>query len=79
MMVMGEVMRDERGGSGLQYNLIATRRWMVVVPRRRECWDGVSVNALGFTGCLLVKEMEGMELVKRVGGMTVLREVAFAE
>lgn len=79
MMLMGEVMRDERGGSGLQYNLIATRRWMVVVPRRKECWEGVSVNALGFTGCLLVKETAGMELLKRVGGMKVLREVAFAE
>lgn len=64
-------------GEGVAFNVIATRRWMVVVGRREECFEGVSVNALGFVGCLLVRNEEMLETVQRVGGLTVLRHAAF--
>lgn len=82
MRLIGEVMKDERAekeGSQLAYNLVVTRRWMVVVPRRNEYFRGVSVNALGFVGCLLVKEQGLLDVIKEVGGMRVLKETGFEE
>lgn len=61
------------------YNLVVTRKWMMIVPRRRECYEGVSVNSLGFVGCLLVRDEEMLSRVRHVGGMQVLRETAFAD
>ncbi len=58
------------------YNLLATRRWMLLVPRSRERFEGVSVNALGFAGALLVKDHAGLEAVRRHGPLAVLRAVA---
>jgi ATP adenylyltransferase len=60
------------------YNLLLTRRWMLLVPRSRECVDGISVNALGFAGSLLVRSAEQMETIERRGPMTVLSAVALA-
>ncbi len=38
------------------YNLLVTRCWMVLIPRRQESHQGISVNALGYAGSLLVKD-----------------------
>jgi len=65
-------------GSGRPYNLLVTRRWMMVVPRSRERMDGVSVNALGFAGALLVRNRQGFETVRSRGPLAVLREVGVA-
>jgi len=45
------------------YNLLATRRWMLVVPRRQERYEKISVNALGFAGSLFVRNAAELELV----------------
>lgn len=58
------------------YNLLATRRWMLVVPRRQEHYQTISVNALGFAGSLYVRNSTELELVRRGGPMNVLRAVA---
>jgi ATP adenylyltransferase len=57
------------------YNLLATRRWMLVVPRRQERYESISVNALGFAGSLYVRNPAELELVRRAGPMNVLRAV----
>lgn len=59
------------------YNFLCTRRWMMVVPRRQECFGSISVNALGFAGFLLVRDEENLEELKRVGGIRVLSGVTF--
>lgn len=69
----------EEEEEGFAYNLVASRQWMMVVPRKEECFDGVSVNSLGFVGCLLVRTEEQMETVKRVGGLAVLRHTGFED
>jgi ATP adenylyltransferase len=72
----------ERGESPLRerqtgpYNFLATREWMLLVPRSEEFFDGTSVNSLGFAGALLVRSREEMERLKARGPMTVLRSVA---
>jgi ATP adenylyltransferase len=60
------------------YNLLLTRRWMLLVPRTRECWEGTSVNALGFAGSLLVRDRRRLERLRHLGPMRVLAEVAGA-
>lgn len=65
-----------RGRSEQPFNLLLTRRWMMVVPRRRECFEGISVNALGFVGSLLVRDRSQLERVREVGPLTVLSAVA---
>lgn len=73
----------ERGHSPVRqrqsgpYNLLLTRRWMLLVPRSTEFFSGASVNALGFAGALLVKNEDQLRDLKRRGPMTVLRSVAF--
>ena len=58
------------------YNLLMTRRWMLVVPRSQECFEGISVNALGFAGAFLVKNREQLATLRRVGPLTALQHVA---
>lgn len=58
------------------YNLLATRDWMLVVPRTHESWEGISVNALGFAGALLVRSESQLSKLRRLGPMQLLREVS---
>ena len=58
------------------YNLIATREWMLLVPRSLECFEEISVNSLGFAGALLVRSSQQMKMLKDHGPMTILRSVA---
>ena len=58
------------------YNLLATREWMLIVPRSHETFDSISVNSLGFAGALLVRNREQMQVIKEQGPMTILKNVA---
>jgi len=58
------------------YNLLVTREWILLVPREEECFDGVSVNALGFAGALLVRDRTQLQRLKDLGPMSVLAHVA---
>ena len=58
------------------YCLIVTRDWMFLVPRSREFFEGISINALGFVGALLVRNNDQMKLLKKHGPMAALREVS---
>ena len=60
------------------YNLLATRRWMLLVPRSRELFDSVSVNSLGYAGSMFVRDEAQMRVLTRAGPMAVLRETAVA-
>ncbi len=58
------------------YNLLLTRRWMLLVPRSRERFDSISVNALGYAGSLFVRDLDQFQTVKRAGPMAVLEAVS---
>jgi ATP adenylyltransferase len=58
------------------YNLLVTRDWLLLVPRRRESFLGVPVNALGFAGSLFVRDAAQLATVERRGPMTILAGVA---
>jgi ATP adenylyltransferase len=58
------------------YNLLFTPRWMLLVPRSKEFFESISVNALGFAGALLARNPEEMDLIEKKGGMRVLQHTA---
>ena len=66
---------DDNRQSGA-YNLLATREWMLIVPRSHEHFDSISVNSLGFAGGLLVRNEQQMQIIKEQGPMTILQNVA---
>ena len=69
--VRGETVRQ----SG-PYCLVATRQWMLMVPRSQEFCGEISINSLGFTGCLLVRKAEHLEHLKKTGPLSILRAVS---
>lgn len=60
------------GRQPLPYNLLATRRWMWLVPRRRERWNGLPVNALAFAGALLAPDEDAFARLCSSGPMQLL-------
>ncbi|BAB76165.1 hypothetical protein DSM107007_17050 [Nostoc sp. PCC 7120 = FACHB-418] len=72
---LGAVDDDRQSGA---YNLLATREWMLIVPRSQEDFQSISVNSLGFAGALLVKNESEMQILKQHGPMAILKEVAIA-
>jgi sulfate adenylyltransferase (ADP) / ATP adenylyltransferase len=76
-----EIEGVERDGvlfQSVPYNLLVTRGWMLLVPRSREHFRGISVNALGFAGSLFVRGEAQLADIQRVGPMRVLAAVARA-
>ena len=57
------------------YNLLLARQWMLLTPRSRECWHGISINALGFAGSLFVPDPENIEQIRLAGPMKILSAV----
>lgn len=58
------------------YNWLMTRDWMMVVPRRREDWNGLSINALGFAGALLARNDDEAARMRAAGAGEILSAVS---
>lgn len=69
-------LSDQIGESAAPYNFLATRRWLFLIPRSRDSFEHISVNALGFAGALLVKRTAEIERLRQAGPMTALCHVA---
>jgi ATP adenylyltransferase len=66
-----------RGGrASAPYNWLATRDWMLLVPRTRDRFGAMSVNALGFAGSLFVRDAEELAALRAAGPLAALRAVA---
>jgi ATP adenylyltransferase len=61
------------------YNLLVTRQWLLLVPRSEEYFEGISINALGFAGALLVKDAAQLAILRKHGPMTALQRVALPQ
>jgi sulfate adenylyltransferase (ADP) / ATP adenylyltransferase len=69
--------RSERGQQQPgAYNLLVTRRWMLLVPRSAEQFAAIPVNALGYAGSFFIWSDEQAEALLAHGPMTVLAAVA---
>lgn len=60
------------------YNFLATREWMMIVPRSRESCQNIPINSLGFAGSLFVRDQSSLQLLKELTPLKLLTEVAFS-
>lgn len=75
-MGIAAIERDGREYQSRPYNLLLTRRWLMLVPRTREHFDEISINAMGFAGSLFVLDEMGLEEIRRAGPVAVLQAVS---
>lgn len=73
-----ETMQLAAGPDGLlpPSNLLIEDGWMLLVPRSKEHFADVSVNALSFGGVLYVRAPEQVEALRKAGPLAVLASVA---
>ncbi len=57
------------------YNLLVNADWMVVLPRSRERYEDISVNALGFAGSLFVRRPQQIDTIRQIRPLQLLAEV----
>ena len=66
----------------ISYNVILTLEHMHIIPRKQETHiltetgDSLSINSMGFAGCLLVKSEKEFEAVVKEGVGRILGNVA---
>ncbi|MDJ0844618.1 ATP adenylyltransferase family protein [Crocosphaera sp.] len=58
------------------YNLLVTKKWMMMIPRSQPKYESISVNSLGFAGALLVKNEQQMKTLQTLKPLTILEQVA---
>ncbi|BAZ46421.1 Ap4A phosphorylase II [Chondrocystis sp. NIES-4102] len=59
------------------YNFLATKNWMLIVPRSLESFQNISINSLGFAGSLFVRDRPSLELLKELTPLKLLSNVGF--
>jgi ATP adenylyltransferase len=69
------IYQKKSGKQSFPYNLLITRNWMLMIPRSQEKYHTISINSLGFSGALLVKNSTELELVKNIQPLSILRQV----
>ncbi len=57
------------------YNLIFTNNWMLLIKRKTDNLYGISVNALGFAGYLLVTQRSDINYLKKFGPEKLLENL----
>lgn len=60
----------------VDYNLLITREWMMIIERSQASYESISVNSLGFAGTFFVKNQEQMEQLKELTPLRILHNVA---
>lgn len=58
------------------YSLLATNEWMLLVPRSRDRFEGVSINSLAFAGSFFVRDARQLQALTEAGPMSILESVA---
>ena len=56
------------------YNLIFTDRWMIIIKRKTDNLFGISINALGFAGFILVTEKSDIKYLRELGPEKLLED-----
>ena len=58
------------------YNLLMTREFLMIVPRRAECVEEMSINAMGFMGSLFVRDKAQLDRIVTHGIIRALQNAA---
>ncbi len=56
------------------YNLIFTDKWMIIIKRKTDNLFGISINALGFAGYILVTENSDIKYLRELGPEKLLED-----
>lgn len=68
-----------RDGELPPYNLLATRRWMMAIPRIASVWSRdelrIPINAIGFSGNLLIYSPKQEAIIRELGLRRILADV----
>jgi len=66
----------DTGGDPRPYSLLATRRFWLLVARRRSACRGIPVNSLAYAGALFARDREQLAWIRTHGPTAVLRAAA---
>ena len=56
----------------ISYNVLLTKGFIVLIPRRQENIESVAINALGFAGTILVNSKAGLDYIHEQGPLNIL-------
>jgi ATP adenylyltransferase len=70
---------ERRPSASGEYNLLVTKQWMLMIPRKCERYQSISLNALAFAGALFVRTPEELSLVRESGPEAAMRFVTCQE
>ena len=62
---LGDPRKDKK--PRYPYNLIFTNRWIILIKRKTDNLFGISINALGYAGYILVTEKSDINYLKKLG------------
>ena len=62
---LGEPRKDKK--PRYPYNLIFTNRWIILIKRKTDNLFGISINALGYAGYILVTEKSDINYLRKLG------------
>ncbi|KAJ0411875.1 hypothetical protein ATCC90586_005970 [Pythium insidiosum] len=66
-----------RGQQPIAYNLLLTRSFLFVIPRKTPAFDGIEVNSIGFIGSFFERNDEQLAFFSAHGGLELLQRVTF--
>ena len=69
-------LRADSQGFLPPFNLLVEEGWMLVVARRQEHFEDISVNALSYGGLFQAQRMAQVDSIKKVGPLAVLAATA---
>ncbi|KAI8053087.1 HIT-like domain-containing protein [Syncephalis plumigaleata] len=72
-----DAIPDEDHDTFQSYNLILTRHFMLLVPRKHESVNNIAVNSLGFAGLFLAKSYEQMNILKHSSILQLFQALTF--
>jgi len=62
---LGDPRKDKK--PRYPYNLIFTNRWIILIKRKTDNLFGISINALGYAGYILVTEKSDINYLRKLG------------
>lgn len=69
-------LRTDNQGFVPPFNLLVEDGWMLVVPRRQEHFEDISVNALSYGGLFQVQRPTQIDSIRKAGPLAVLAATA---
>ena len=69
---LGEPRKDKK--PRYPYNLIFTNKWIILIKRKTDNLFGISINALGYAGYILVTEKSDINYLRKFGPEKLLEK-----